>query len=210
MNKAVLSTEGRELRQIELSDEVFAREISDGAIYHAIRNELANKRVGTAKTKTRSEVKGTGAKPWRQKGTGRARVGTKTNPIWVGGGIAFGPRPRDYNYKMPRRMKRIAMASILSMKARDESLKVIEDFSIESGKTKDFVSIIKNIVPEEQTILILKDDDRLTKRAARNLPWLKYLSYSRLRAHDLFYAKHVVVLEGAALGLNEFYGSKEG
>jgi large subunit ribosomal protein L4 len=87
---------------------------------------------------------------------------------------------------------------------------VIEDFSIESGKTKDFVSIIKNIVPEEQTILILKDDDRLTKRAARNLPWLKYLSYSRLRAHDLFYAKHVVVLEGAALGLNEFYGSKEG
>jgi large subunit ribosomal protein L4 len=210
MNKAVLSTEGRELRQIELSDEVFAREISDGAIYHAIRNELANKRVGTAKTKTRSEVKGTGAKPWRQKGTGRARVGTKTNPIWVGGGIAFGPRPRDYNYKMPRRMKRIAMASILSMKARDESLKVIEDFSIESGKTKDFVSIIKNIVPEEQTILILKDDDRLTKRAARNLPWLKYLSYSRLRAHDLFYAKHVVVLEAAALGLNEFYGSKEG
>ena len=132
MEKKVYSVDGKEVKKIELSDTVFAREISEGSIYNAIRNELANRRVGTACTKGRSEVKGSGAKPWRQKGTGRARAGHKRSPIWVGGGIVFGPKPRDYSYKMPRKIKRLAIKSILSLKAKDDGkFKIIEDFTVE-------------------------------------------------------------------------------
>lgn len=205
MDKKVLSIEGKELRSITLDDAVFNIAVSEGAIYHAIRNELANQRIGTAATKTRSEVLGTHKKPWRQKGTGRARSGSKQSPVWVGGGVAFGPRPRDYNYKLPKKVKRLAMRSLLSMKAQEDSLKVVEDFSVESGKTKDLVSILKNLGGGERTVVILKDNDALIKRAGSNIPWLSFLSYQRLRAHDLFYGHNIVVLETAVKELNQFY-----
>ena len=208
MEKKVLSTDGKEIRSIVLADEVFGREVSEGAIYYAIRNELANMRVGTASTKTRAEVRGSGAKPWSQKGTGRARSGHRRSPLWVGGGIVFGPKPRDYSYTMPKKMKRAAMKSILSMKAQDESLMVIEDFSIESGKTKDLATILKNFTDGTRTVMILKDDDALLKRAGRNIPWLTTLSFNRLRAHDLFYGRKLIVLESAVKNLNEFYAAK--
>lgn len=208
MEKKVLSTDGKEIRSIELADDVFGREVSEGAIYYAIRNELANMRVGTASTKTRAEVRGSGSKPWSQKGTGRARSGHRRSPLWVGGGIVFGPKPRDYSYTMPKKMKRVAMKSILSMKAQDDSLMVIEDFSIESGKTKDLATILKNFTDGTRTVMILKDDDALLKRAGRNIPWLTTLSFNRLRAHDLFYGRKLIVLESAVKNLNEFYAAK--
>ena len=208
MEKKVYSVDGKEVKSIELSDSVFAREVSEGSIYNAIRNELANKRVGTASTKGRSEVKGSGAKPWRQKGTGRARAGHKRSPVWVGGGIVFGPKPRDYSYTLPRKVKRLAMMSILSLKAKDDSkFKVVEDFTVESGKTKDLVTLLKNLVSDERTVIILKDDDSMVKRAGANIANVNILSYNRLNAHDLFYGKNVLVLEGAALKLNEFYAN---
>lgn len=190
-----------------LDDNVFAGKVSEGSIYHAIRNELANARVGTAATKTRSEVRGSTRKPWRQKGTGRARAGSRSSPIWVGGGTVFGPRPRDYGYKLPRTMKRVAMKSILSMKARDGALTVIEDFGIESGKTRDLVKILAPICEEKRSVLVMNDDDVMLKRAARNIPWLRYLSYQRLCAHELYYAERVVVMQSAAEKLAEFYGA---
>lgn len=208
MEKKVLSKEGKELRTITLDDSVFNREVSEGSIYHAIRNELANLRVGTASTKTRSEVAGSHKKPWKQKGTGRARAGTKQSPVWVGGGISHGPKPRDYSYKMPRKIKRLAMMSLLSLKSKSEALQIVENFDLESGKTKDLAGILKNFVAEERTVFIISDEDKLVKRAGRNIPWLSTLSYNRLRAHDLFYAKKLVLLEGAALKLNSFYGSE--
>jgi len=209
MDMKVLSIKGEELRSIALSDAVFGREVSDGAIYHAVRNELANNRVGTAMVKTRSEVAGSHRKPWRQKGTGRARSGTYQSPVRVGGGIAFGPRPRSYSYKLPRKMKRAAMMSLLSQKVRDERLVVVEDFSIESGKTRDLVEIMSVLTSQERTVLILGDDDPMIKRAGRNIAWMSYLSFNRLRAHDLFYGGRVVVTESAAKKLNEFYGGEE-
>ena len=208
MKAKVLSIKGEEIGNITLDDAVFNCEISEGTIYYAIKNELANKRVGTACTKTRAEVRGSGAKPWAQKGHGRARAGHKRSPIWVGGGIAFGPKPRDFGYSIPKKMKRAAMKSILSQKLQEERLKIVENFSIESGKTKDLVGILANLVEEERTVLILKDDDPMIKRAGRNIPWVRFLSYNRLRAHDIFYGKKILVMEGAAEGLNEFYGSK--
>ncbi len=208
MQKPVLSIEGKQVRTIQLADAVFNREVSDGSIYHAIRNELANLRVGTHNTKTRTEVNGTHKKPWKQKGTGRARSGTKQSPVWVGGGIAFGPRPRDYSYSLPRKIKRLAMVSILSLKSQSEELKIVEDFTIANGKTKDIAVILANLVPSERTVLILKDDDAMVRRAGRNIPWLTILSYNRLRAHDLFYGKKILVLESAAQKLNDFYGTE--
>jgi len=208
MKAKVFSVKGEELKDITLDDAVFGREVSEGTIYYAIRNELANMRVGTACTKTRAEVKGSGAKPWGQKGTGRARSGHKRSPVWVGGGTVFGPKPRDYSYTMPRKMKRVAMKSILSLKVQEEKLKVVENFSIESGKTKELVGILGNLVSPERTVIILKDNDQMIKRAGKNIPWVRFLSFNRLRAHDLFYGKNILVMEGAAESLNEFYGSK--
>ena len=206
MVKQVYSNDGSKKKEIELVDDVFNINVSNGSIYHALRNELANVRMGTASTKTRGEVRGSGKKPWRQKGTGRARSGDRKSPIWVGGGITFGPRPRDFSYKLPKKLKRLAIKSILSLKNQQDEIKVVEDFSIASGKTKDLVKILKALITEKRTVIILGDDDALIKRAGRNIPWLSFLSYNRLRAHDLFYGKQLLFLEKAATKLNEFYG----
>jgi large subunit ribosomal protein L4 len=211
MDKKVVSTQGKEVRSISLDDSVFGREVSEGAIYHAIRNELANVRFGGAKVKTRSEVAGSHRKPWRQKGTGRARAGTYQSPVRVGGGVAFGPRPRDYSYKLPRKMKRAAMMSLLSMKNQSDELIVVEDFSVESGKTREMDEILTAVAGGERAVLIFGDDsDKVTRRAGRNIARLKYLTYNRLKAHDLFYGGKLVLTESAAKNLNEFYGTKEG
>jgi len=208
MEKKVYSKEGKELRTIVLEDAVFAREANEGSIWHAIKNELANSRQGTAKTKNRHEVRGSSSKPWRQKGTGRARAGSRRSPLWRGGGIVFGPRPRDYSYRLPRKIKRLAMKSILSLKAADdEYFRVLEDFSVESGKTGDLVSILEHFPTEGKTILILGKDDVMIKRAGRNIENLCLFAFNRLRAHDLFYGKNILALESAVKRLGEFYGS---
>jgi large subunit ribosomal protein L4 len=174
-------------------------------IWYAINNELANKRLGTASTKDRGEVHGSNAKPYKQKGTGRARRGDKKSPVLVGGGTIFGPKPRDFSYSIPKKAKRLALKTILSLKAQSDILKIVEDFSVQSGKTKELVKVLNNFGGPQRTVLILKDDDSMLKRAAANIPWLSYLSYNRLRAHDLFYGRRVLLLETAVKNLNEFY-----
>jgi large subunit ribosomal protein L4 len=205
MEQKVYSIKGQEVRTIELFDSVFNADVSDALIYYAIVNEQANDRVGTASTKTRAEVKGTSRKPWKQKGTGRARAGRRRSPLWVGGGIIFGPKPRDYSFSLPKKVKKAAYRSILSLKVKENKLKIVEDFTVESGKTKDLVSILKNLIPEERSVLILKDNDSLIRRAGANIPWLTMLSYDRLNANDLLYGKNVIVLETAAQNLNSMY-----
>lgn len=205
MEKKVYSTDGKELRTITLDDKVFVLPENDAVIYYAINNELANMRVGTASTKTRAEVHGSNAKPYKQKGTGNARRGDKKSPLLVGGGTIFGPKPKDYSYYMPKKAKRLAMKTILSMQAQSDRFTVVEDFTVESGKTKDLAKILSNFANGERTVIVLKDDDAMIKRAGRNIPTLSFLSYNRLRAHDLFYARKLVVLEGAVKNLSEFY-----
>ncbi len=205
MEKKVYSTAGKELRTITLDDKVFGLPVNDDVIYYAITNELANDRVGTACTKTRKEVHGSNAKPYKQKGTGNARRGDKKSPIMVGGGITFGPKPRDFSYTLPKKEKRLAMKTILSMQAQADRLTVVEDFTIESGKTKDLVAILNNFAKEERTVIILKDDDPMLKRAARNIKNVSFLSYNRLRAHDLYYGRKIILLETAAKNLSDFY-----
>ncbi|MDR2730911.1 MAG: 50S ribosomal protein L4 [Treponema sp.] len=209
MNCKVYSKEGKELRTIALDDNVFGLPVNEDLIWYAVNNELANKRQGNVCTKDRGEVRGSNAKPYKQKGTGRARRGDKKSPVLVGGGVIFGPKPRDYSYAMPKKAKRMALKTILSLKAQSDTLKIIEDFSIESGKTKDLAKLLDNFDPGLRTVLILKDDDQMIKRAAANIPWLKYLSYNRLQAHELFYGRQVLMLETAAKNLGDFYNAKE-
>ena len=208
MDKKVFSTDGKELRTITLDDSIFGLPVNEDVIYYAINNELANKRVGTACTKTRSEVHGSNAKPYKQKGTGHARRGDKKSPINVGGGTIFGPKPRDFGFELPKKVKRLAMKSILSLQAQTDRLTVVEDFTVESGKTKDLLKVLNNFAKDERTVVILKDDDAKIKQAGRNLHNVYFLSFNRLRAHDLFYGRKVILLESAAKNLSEFY--KEG
>ena len=233
MNRKVYSIDGKELRSIELADTVFGLPVNEDVIWYAINNELANKRQGTSSTKGRGEVNGSNVRPYKQKGTGRARRGDKKTPISVGGGVIFGPKPRDYSYSMPKKAKRLAMKTILSLKVQDDTLKIIEDFSVDSGKTKDLYGILKSFgggasfVEGQRTVMVLRGeevnvkngtDDRVDilpgirkiKQAGRGLPWLSFLSHSRLRAHDLFYSRNLILTESAAKKLNEFYSKGAG
>ena len=225
MNRTVYSIEGKELRSIELADGVFGLPVNEDVIWYAINNELANKRQGTSSTKGRGEVHGSNAKPYKQKGTGRARRGDKKTPLAVGGGVVFGPKPRDYSYQMPRKAKRLAIKSILSLKARSNTLRIIEDFSVDSGKTKDLAGILKNFGEGQRTVMVLRGEEvndkkgiddradilpgvRKIKQAGKSIPWLSFLSHCRLRAHDLFYGRSIIMTESAAKKLNEFYAEK--
>ena len=209
MEQKVFSIEGKETGTIELSDAVFNVQVSTGSIYHAIRNELANRRVGTASTKTRAEVNYSNTKPYKQKGTGNARRGDKKSPITVGGGTIFGPKPRDYSYSIPKKVKRLAMKSLLTLGVQEERLVVVDDFTSEQGRTKDIVSIVKAFgVDKERTLIIMKDDDCMIRRAARNIPNVHVQAYDKLSAKELLYGKKILVLKGAASNLNSFYGER--
>lgn len=211
METKIFSTTGKEIRSIELNDKVFGREVSDGAIYYAVNNELANRRVGTACTKTRAEVNFSNNKPYKQKGTGNARRGDAKSPVLVGGGTIFGPRPRDYSYKLPKKMKRLAFMSLLSLGLQEGRLVVVEDFTSEAGKTKDLAQIMKAFETENQrTVIVMKNDDVMIRRAAKNIPYLHVLAYDKLSAKELLYGRKILVLETAAQNLNGFYGENEG
>ena len=210
MQAKVFATNGTEKGSIELDDSIFNIEISDGAIYYAINNELANRRVGTACTKTRAEVNYSNVKPFKQKGTGNARRGDNKSPIMVGGGTIFGPRPRDYSFALPKKMKRVAIKSLLSLSVKEDRLVVLEDFTV-SGKTKEMEAIVKSFMKDEKrTVVILKGDDALIRRASRNIPYVRVLSSEKLSAKELLYARRVLLMEGAANNLKNFFNKEEG
>jgi large subunit ribosomal protein L4 len=202
MKLKVLDINGVEKKQIEVSDDIFNIKPNRYSIYEAIKNEQANKRQGNHSTKTKAEVSGSGAKPWKQKGTGRARVGTKRNPLWIHGGIAFGPKPRDYSYTLPKKVKNLAYRSIFSQKNIENKLFVIEGLSLKDGKTKELLSIINKVIKGEKTSFIINDKDLMIIRAGRNLPWLKLLSGSRMNICDLYYCENILITEEEVININ--------
>ncbi len=207
MEQKLFSTAGKEVGTVQLNENVFGVVVSTGSIYHAVRNEAANRRVGTACTKTRAEVNYSNTKPYKQKGTGNARRGDKKSPITVGGGTIFGPKPRDYSYSLPKKVKRLAMKSLLTLAVEEERLVVVEDFTSENGKTKDMAAIMSAFqTVGQRTVLVMKDDDAMLRRAARNIPYLHVLAYDKLSAKELLYGRKVIVLESAVSNLNDFYG----
>jgi large subunit ribosomal protein L4 len=197
------SIEGSVVGSAELSDSVFGSEINDILIYELIKSANANMRQGTHKAKERSEIRGGGSKPWRQKGTGRARHGSIRSPIWKGGGIIFGPRPRSYRIELPRSIKRSAYRSLFSLKAKQGSIKVVEDFTV-SGKTRDMAKIGKAL-SVSKGLVISGNDDLPLRRSIRNIPWLTYNNVDRISSRDVFYSKNLIITESALKKLNERY-----
>jgi len=198
------SIDGKVVGQVELSDAVFGAEVNDVLVYEYIQAANANLRQGTHSAKERAEVRGGGAKPWRQKGTGRARAGSSRSPIWRGGGTIFAPTPRDYSIKLPKKIKRAAFVSIFSLKAKSGSIKVVEDFQV-GGKTKEVANIGKALAVTKGLLISGRKDgeDSLLKRAIRNIPWFKYINVERLSGRDIFYSREVILTESAVKEINE-------
>lgn len=197
------SINGKVIGEVELPDSVFGAEVNDVLIYELIKSANANLRQGTHKTKERYEVRGGGAKPWRQKGTGRARSGSSRSPVWTGGGTIFGPKPRDYSIDLPKGIKDAAYRSLFSLKAKDGTIKVIEDFE-PTGKTKDMAKIA-NDLSITKGLLITDSEDSNLKRAIKNIPWFNYNNVKRFYSRDIFYSKQIIITEGAVKYLDEKY-----
>lgn len=188
-------------RQIELNPEVFAVDPNDHAIYLAVKVYLANQRQGTAKTKDRSEVRGGGRKPWRQKGRGTARAGSIRSPLWVGGGNIFGPKPRDYELKLPKKVKLLARCSALTYKAKNNQIIVVEDFNFEEPKTKEMFNVIKALnLDSKKTLLLIGNYNKTLYLSGRNIPTLNVLEAQKASTYDIL-NNNILLLQESAVDL---------
>lgn len=209
MTLDVYKTDGNKSGEtVELSDKVFSIEPNDHAIYLSVKSYLANQRQGTHKAKERSEVSGGGKKPWKQKGRGGARAGTTRSPLWVGGGTIFGPRPRDYRQDLPKKVKRLARKSALSYKVKDSQLIVVEDFSLESPKTKDFVSLLDALkISGKKVLLLTADFNQNIFKSGRNIQKVKVLEADKASTYDILNNQVLVLQRSAVKVIENTFGS---
>lgn len=201
----VYNMEGTVTGSIELSDAIFGIEPNQDVLNRAILNFLANQRQGTHSSLTRSEVRGGGKKPYRQKGTGRARQGTTNAPHYVGGGIAFGPKPRDYSYRLPKKMKRLAMKSALSSKLAEGNLIIVDNLDLPEIKTKNMAQILQNLGVEKTALLVTSVPDEKVKKSSRNLVGIKTALVNTLNVFDILKFEKFVVTRDAVLKVQEVY-----
>ena len=201
----VLNYEGNQIDTVKLAEWVFGVEAHEDAVQLAVKVDLANRRQATAKTKTRSEVSGGGKKPWRQKGTGRARQGSIRAPHWVGGGVALGPKPRSYNYTVNKKEKRLAIKSMLSSKVLENELVVVENLPLKEIKTKEMARILNNLKVEGKAVILLPEKDEVVQKSARNIEGVKTLQVGTINVYDLLKHKNLVVTEDTVKKLEEVY-----
>ncbi len=197
------SIDGKVIGEVDLSDAVFGTEVNDDLIYYLVKSANANLRQGTHSTKVRDEVSGGGVKPWKQKGTGRARAGSTRSPIWKGGGVVFGPKPRDYRIDLPKKIKKAAYRSLFSLKVKEGAVRIVEDFNV-GGKTKEMAKIGTSLLVMKG-ILISNNEDTMLKRAIKNIPWFVYNNMKRISGRDLFYSRDIIITESAVKFINENY-----
>ncbi|MDD3824842.1 MAG: 50S ribosomal protein L4 [Anaerolineae bacterium] len=193
MQVPVYNIQGEQVSEIELRDDIFAAPINEAIMHQALVRQLANARQGTHKVKTRGEVRGGGRKPWRQKGTGRARQGTIRAPHWRGGGVVFGPTPRSYEQKMPRKMRRQALRSALSAKASESQLRVLDAFQMDAPRTKEMISILKGLGMDSSVLILLPQSDDVILRSVRNLPKVRTLVAQYLNVRDLLKYDYILM-----------------
>ena len=191
------------VESIDLADAVFDAPVNEGLMHAAVRQYLASHRSGTHSTKTRGEVSGSGQKPWRQKGTGRARVGEIRNPLWRTGGTVFGPKPRDYAYSLPKKMFRSALRSALTLKLRDSELSVVDAFSLDSHRTKPLAESLTKLGFARKVLLIDNEDNPNLRLASRNLPEVSLIASLHVTPYQLLNARHVIFTKSAIKGLEE-------
>ena len=203
-NVAVYNMEGKEVDKIELNDSIFGVEINEHLVHMAVLQQLANKRQGTQKAKTRSEVRGGGRKPWRQKGTGHARQGSTRSPQWTGGGVVFAPTPRDYSFKLNKKEKRAALKSALTSRVVENKFVVVDELKLDEIKTKKFVEVLKNL-NVEKALVILNDMDEKVIASAANIPTVKTTQTNELNVFDVLKYDTVVVTKAAVETIEEVY-----
>ncbi|RLA80039.1 MAG: 50S ribosomal protein L4 [Deltaproteobacteria bacterium] len=205
MAKADLYNLNREkVGEVELKDEVFQAPVKSHLFYEVVKWQLAKRRRGTASTKTRAEVSGGGRKPWRQKGTGRARVGSIRSPLWRGGGVVFGPKPRDYYYPLPKKVRKAALRSALSLRFKEGNLLVLDGFKLPEMKTKRFVEAMDRLgLKGEKVLIVTGEKDEVLERSARNVPWAKVLRWEGLNVYDVLYYPNLLILRSALEKIEE-------
>ncbi|MHB8204815.1 MAG: 50S ribosomal protein L4 [Desulfomonilaceae bacterium] len=200
----VINQNGEKVDSIELEDQIFNAKIRDALVQQVVVWQLAKRRSGSAATKTRGQIRGGGKKPWRQKGTGRARAGTSRSPIWVGGGTVFGPHPRSYAFSLPKKVRKAALCSVLSAKLRDDKLTVLDKIEIEAPKTKLFAGILKKLgVQDQKTLFLIPEKDVDLTRASRNLYRTLVLPTEGMNVYDLLRFERLTILKDALPRLSE-------
>jgi large subunit ribosomal protein L4 len=190
----VFDIEKKKVSQIELNDAIFGVQPNEVVIYDVVKMQLAARRSGTAATKTRSDVNGGGKKPWRQKGTGRARVGTIRSPLWRGGGIVFGPHPRDYSYSVPKKIRKQALISALSMKLKQDKILIIKDFPMEEISTRKFKNVV-DLFELKKALLVLDTENEKLQKSSRNMKNVKVIKTEGINVYDILNHEHLVLLE---------------
>ena len=203
-NVSVYNIEGKEVGTIDLNDAVFGVEVNEHLLHMAVVNQLANKRQGTQKAKTRSEVSGGGRKPWRQKGTGHARQGSTRSPQWTGGGVVFAPTPRDYSFKLNKKEKRAALKSALTSKVQDNKLVVVDSLALAEAKTKEMQKVLTNLKADKALVITAADDQNVVI-AARNIADVQTATVSTMNVYDVMKHNTVVVTKDAVASIEEVY-----
>ncbi len=206
MKVNVVDMQGKKVKTADLPADIFEAPIKQDLMHQAYVRQMANARLGTRKTKTRGEVSGGGRKPWRQKGTGRARHGSRRSPIWVGGGKTHTPQPKSFRKKMPRKMRRAALRSALSVKAAQSEIIVLDEWKIESGKAKVMEGVLKNLVGDSSVLLLLAGSDDLLEKSTRNLQSAKTLNANYLNIRDLLKFDRVILPLGAVEVIQSYLG----
>ena len=203
-NVSVYNMEGKEVGTIELNDAVFGVEVNEHLVHMAVLNQLANKRQGTQKAKTRAEVSGGGKKPWRQKGTGHARQGSTRAPQWTGGGVVFAPVPRDYSFKLNKKEKRAALKSALTSRVQDGKLIVVDELKFDEIKTKKFKAVMDNLKVNKALVVLGENDEKVVK-SARNIPTVKTALVNTINVYDILKGDTLVLTKDAVAKIEEVY-----
>jgi large subunit ribosomal protein L4 len=190
----VFDIEKKKVSQVDLNDAVFGAEVNEAIIYDVVKMQLASRRSGTASTKTRSDVRGGGKKPWRQKGTGRARAGTTRSPIWRGGGIVFGPHPRDYSYSIPKKVRKKAIISALSMKFKENKMLVLKDFPMEKVSTRIFKGVV-DLFSLKKALFVIDETNEVLLKSSRNIKNVKMIRSEGINVYDILNHEHLILLE---------------
>ena len=201
----MINMEGNPVEEIELNENIFNIDINEHAVYLVVKNILANKRQGTKGVKTRAEVRGGGRKPWRQKGTGRARQGSIRAPQWRGGGIVFAPKARDYSYTTPKKVRRLALKSVLTSKVQDKELILVDEIKMEEAKTKNMVKVLENIKANKKALVVTADRDENVMRAARNIEGVETAMASNINVYDLLRFDSLVLTKDALNVIEEVF-----
>ncbi len=203
-NVSVYNMEGNEVGKMELNDAIFGVEVNEHLVHMAVVQQLANKRQGTQKAKTRSEVSGGGRKPWRQKGTGHARQGSIRAPQWTGGGVVFAPTPRDYSFKLNKKEKRAALKSVLTSKVQENKFIVLDELKLDEIKTKKFAAVLNNL-DVEKALVVLNENDQNVVLSARNIPEVKTALTNTINVYDVLKYNTVIATKAAVETIEEVY-----